>query len=162
SKDGQYIINPTYEELETADIELIVAGTSTSINMVEGSSFEVSEDVMVGAILAGHEAIKTIIKGQDELISKFEVKKDVCTAPEKDAALFAKVEAVAKPLLVKAFHTPMLKKDHYATMSQIKKDVVAALSPEFPEREGEIKGMVEDIQWREMREMVLSEKLRID
>jgi polyribonucleotide nucleotidyltransferase len=162
TKEGKYIINPTYEELETADIELIVAGTETSINMVEGASFEVSEDIMVGAILAGHEAIKTIVKGQNELISRFEVKKDVFVAPEKDPALMARVEAVAKPLLVQSFHKPYLKKDHYASMAQIKKEVVAQLAPEFPDREGEIKACIEDIQWREMREMVLSEKLRID
>ena len=111
TKDGKYTINPTFEEIETADIELIVAGSATSICMVEGSSFEVAEDVMVGAILAGHEAIKAIVKGQQELISRFAVKKDVFALPAKDAALVARVEAVAKPLLVKSFHTPMLKKD---------------------------------------------------
>jgi polyribonucleotide nucleotidyltransferase len=161
-KDGQYTVNPTFEQIETADIELIVAGTATSICMVEGSAFEVAEDVMVNAILTGHEAIKAIVKGQQELISRFEVVKDVFEPKPVDQDLLAKVEAIAKPMLVKAFHTPMLKKAHYAAMSQIKKDVIAALGEAYAERAGEIKEGVESIQWREMREMVLAEKVRID
>jgi polyribonucleotide nucleotidyltransferase len=161
-KDGKYIIDPTYEEIETADIELIVAGTATSICMVEGSAWEVPEEVMVNAILAGHEAIKTIVKGQQELISKFEVVKDVFTPKPVDEALFAKVDAIAKPLLHKAFHTPMLKKAHYAAMSQIKKDVIAALGEEAAGKEAEVKEYVESVQWRDMREMILAEKVRID
>ncbi len=161
-KDGKFTINPTYEEIESADVEMIVAGTATSICMVEGSGWEVAEEVMVNAILAGHEAIKLIVKGQQELISKFEVVKDVFTPKAVDADLVAKAQAFAKPLLHKVFHTPMLKKAHYAAMSQIKKDTVAALGEAYADRAGEIKEAVEAAQWADMREMVLSEKLRID
>ncbi|MDQ3000702.1 MAG: polyribonucleotide nucleotidyltransferase [Fibrobacterota bacterium] len=161
-KDGKFTINPTFEEIETADVEMIVAGTATSICMVEGSGWEVAEDLMLAAIQAGHEAIKLIVKGQQELISKFEVVKDVFTPKAIDQELFNKVDAVAKPLMVKAFHTPMLKKAHYANMSQIKKDIVAAMGEAYADRAGEIKEYAESVQWREMREMVLSEKIRID
>jgi polyribonucleotide nucleotidyltransferase len=161
-KDGKFTINPTYEEIETADVELVVAGTATSICMVEGSGWEIGEELMVNAILAGHEAIKVIVKGQQELISRFEVTKDVFVPKAIDQDLFNKVEAIAKPLLVKAFHTPMLKKAHYATMSQIKKDVIAALGETYADRASEIKEHVETVQWSEMREMVLAEKVRID
>jgi polyribonucleotide nucleotidyltransferase len=160
--NGKYIVNPTYEETETADIELIVAGSATSICMVEGSALEVSEDVMVAAIQAGHEAIKLIVKGQQELISKFEVKKDVFVPKAADEELAKKVEAIAKPMLNKIFHTPMLKKAHYAAMKQVKEDVAAALGEAYKDRRGEINEAVEAIQWSDMREMVLSEKLRID
>ena len=161
-KGGKYIVNPTYEELETAEIEMIVAGTATSICMVEGAAYEVPEEMMVNAILAGHEAIKAIVKGQQDLISKFTVEKDVFAPKAKDAELFAKVEALAKKPLNDAFHTPMLKKAHYKTMSKIKADVVAALGEAYADRKSEITGYVEEIQWRDMREMVLSEKVRID
>jgi len=159
---GKYIVNPTFEEIEGADIELIIAGSATSICMVEGSAFEVPEEVMVQAITVGHEAIKAIVKGQQELISKFTVVKDVFTPKAEDAELFAKVDAIAKPMLNKIFHTPMLKKAHYAAMKQAKADVVAAMGEEFAARKEEIVSAVESIQWRDMREMVLSEKLRID
>ncbi len=162
---GKYIVNPTFEEIESADIELIIAGSATSICMVEGSAFEVPEEVMLAAIEAGHEAIKVIVKGQADLISKFEVKKDIFVAKEADADLAQKVEAIAKPILNKIFHTPMLKKAHYAAMKQVKEDVytaLVALSDTYTTRRGEINEAVETIQWRDMREMVLSEKLRID
>ncbi len=159
---GKYIVNPTYEEIESADIELIVAGTSSSICMVEGSAFEVAEDVMVAAILAGHEAIKVIVKGQQDLIALFPVEKDVFVPKAQDADLFKKVEAIAKPVLNKIFHTPMLKKAHYAAMKQVKADVLVALGDEYKDRKGEVNEAVEAIQWSDMREMVLSEKLRID
>jgi polyribonucleotide nucleotidyltransferase len=162
-KDGTITINPTYEQIESADIEMIVAASATSICMVEGSGFEISEELMVNCILAGHEAIKAIVKGQQELISRFPAPvKDVFAPPAKDAALVADVEAIGKPLLIKTFHTPMLKKAHYGKMKDVKKEVLAALSPKYPERDREIVAALEDIQWREMREMVLSEKLRID
>jgi polyribonucleotide nucleotidyltransferase len=160
--EGKYIVNPTFEQIEIADIELVVAGTATSICMVEGSSFEVSEDVMVAAVLAGHEAIKIIVKGQQELISKFTVEKDIFVPKASDQDLFKKVEAIAKPVLNKIFHTPMLKKAHYAAMKQVKADVLAALGDEYKDRKGEVNEAVEAIQWSDMREMVLSEKLRID
>src|SRR5690606_17467210 len=55
SFDGEFIIDPTFEQLESADIELVIAGTATSVLMVEGHGFEVPEELMVKAILAGHE-----------------------------------------------------------------------------------------------------------
>src|SRR5690606_39459489 len=61
--DGEFIINPTFEQAEGADIEMVIAGTANSVTMVEGFAFEIPEDLMVKAILAGHEAIKTIVKG---------------------------------------------------------------------------------------------------
>ncbi len=160
--DGKYIVNPTFEEIESADIELIIAGTATSICMVEGSAMEVGEDIMVAAILAGHEAIKAIVKGQQELVALFPVEKDVFVPKAQDQDLFKKVEAIAKPLLNKIFHTPMLKKAHYAAMKKVKADVLAALGADYAERKGEVNEAVEAIQWSDMREMVLSEKLRID
>lgn len=162
SRDGKYIINPSLEEQEAADIELLVAGSEKSILMVEGSAFEVSEKCMVDAILAGHEAIKSLCRGQKELVSAFEVKKIDWQPKAVDQELFKAVEDVAKPLLNKAFHTPMLKKAHYGAMGEIKAAVLAALAERFTGREADIKAYFEQIQWRDMREMVLSEKVRID
>jgi polyribonucleotide nucleotidyltransferase len=162
SLDGKFIIDPTYEELEAADIELIIAGSASSILMVEGSGMEVGEDIMVNAILAGHEAIKTIVKGQNELLAKFQVEKTPFVPKAVDEALFKQVETVAQPLLREVFHTNMLKKAHYAAMSKVKAEVLEKLKPEFPERDKEIAKYLEEIQWRDMREMVLAEKRRID
>ncbi len=162
SLDGAFIIDPTYEQIESAAIELVVAGSATSILMVEGSGFEVSEDLMVNAILAGHEAIKTLVKGQNELIAKFAVEKDVFVPAPVDEELFKRVETVAQPLLKALFHIDYLKKAYYAAVKKVKAQVLEALKADFPEREKEIGKYLEDVLWRDMRDMVLSEKRRID
>jgi polyribonucleotide nucleotidyltransferase len=160
--DGTFVINPTFEQTEEADIELTIAGTATSVLMVEGHGFEIPEDLMVNAILAGHAAIKEIVKGQDALIAQFEVQKDVFTLPPLDATVFARVETVAQPLLKDLFHKDYLKKAYYAGLKAVKKQVHEVLDTEFPEQLSEINKCFDDILWRDMREMVLSEKRRID
>lgn len=162
SLDGKFIIDPTYEELEAADFEMLVAGSESSILMVEGSAMEISEDLMVNAILAGHAAIKRIVQGQNELISKFTVEKDVFVPAATDAGLFKRIEVVAQPLLKALFHTDYLKKAYYASVKKVKTQVKEALAAEFPDRGVEIARYFEEILWRDMREMVLVEKRRID
>ncbi|HEX2612099.1 MAG TPA: polyribonucleotide nucleotidyltransferase, partial [Fibrobacteria bacterium] len=162
SLDGTFIIDPTFEQLESADIELVIAGSATSVLMVEGHGFEIPEELMVKAILAGHEAIKNIVKGQEALLAQFKVEKDVFVAPVIDATVLARVEAVAAPLFKELFHKDYLKKAYYAGLKVVKKQVHEALDAEFPEQIGEIKAAFDEILWRDMREMVLSEKRRID
>ncbi len=162
SLDGDFIINPTFEQAEGADIDMVISGTATSVTMVEGSAFEVPEELMVKAILAGHEAIKAIVRGQEELIAQFPVTKMEFTAPERNADILKRVEAVSQPLLQDLFHQGYLKKAYYAGVKKVKAQVKETLAAELPEQEDEIGKCFEEILWRDMREMVLSEKRRID
>ena len=66
-KDGEYIINPTIEELEESELDLVMAGTADAVMMVESEAYELSEDVMLGAVMAGHEAIQPVIDAIIEL-----------------------------------------------------------------------------------------------
>ena len=68
--DGEFVINPTPEQLEKSDIDLTVAGTKEAINMVESSAKQVSEDDMLEALMFGHEAIKELIAFEEEIISE--------------------------------------------------------------------------------------------
>ncbi|MCD6023498.1 MAG: pnp [Fibrobacteria bacterium] len=159
---GEFTINPTFEQLESADIELVMAGTATSVLMVEGHGYEIPEDLMVKAILAGHDAIKTIVKGQDALIAQFAVEKDHFVAAPLAQDVQVRVAAIASPLLKDLFHKDYLKKAYYAGLKVVKNQVLEALAEEFPDRTADIKASFDDILWSEMREMVLSEKRRID
>ena len=67
--DGEYVINPTPEQLEQSSLDLTVAGTKDAINMVESSAKEVDEDTMLKALMTGHDAIKKLIKFQEEIIN---------------------------------------------------------------------------------------------
>ena len=68
--DGKYLINPTPAQLEKSQLELLIAGTAKAVTMVEGDAKEVSEDTMIRAVLAGHEAIKKMVAVQEELRAK--------------------------------------------------------------------------------------------
>jgi len=68
--DGQFVVNPTQEQMELSDIELSIAGTKDAINMVESSASEVSEEVMLQAIMFGHEWIKKLVAFQEEIIAE--------------------------------------------------------------------------------------------
>jgi polyribonucleotide nucleotidyltransferase len=160
--DGKYIVAPTNQESEEADLELIVAGTEDSIVMVEGGAWEVSEQVMLEALQAGHEVIKKIVAAQNELISRINVKKAEVPPVEADDELFSKVENICADRLREAFHIPMTKKPHYESMDAIRESVQAALAEEYPEREDEISKYFSEIEKREMREMYLKEDIRID
>ncbi|WP_340692210.1 polyribonucleotide nucleotidyltransferase [Hyphomonas sp.] len=69
-KDGEYIINPTIDELEESELDLVMAGTADAVMMVESEAYELSEDVMLGAVMAGHEAIQPIIDAIIDLAEK--------------------------------------------------------------------------------------------
>lgn len=69
-KDGEYIINPTVTELEESELDLVVAGTQDAVMMVESEAKELSEDVMLGAVMAGHEAMQAVIEAIIELAEK--------------------------------------------------------------------------------------------
>ena len=83
--DGEYILNPTPEQLEASEIELSVAGTKDAVTMVEAGAKEVSEDVMLEAIMFGHERIKEICAEQDKFLTQFEVVKYEFEKQETDA-----------------------------------------------------------------------------
>ncbi len=160
--NGKFTVLPTFEEAETADIELIVAGSVGSVNMVEGSAWEVSEDTMVQAIMAGHDAIKKIIAAQNELIAKFDVVKDSFTPKSVNHELIKKIEAVILSKLRSSLREPKNKAAFYPAMSALKKEVIEALAPQTPEEEKEMAACFAILEEREMREMILTDKIRID
>ena len=91
--DGEWFINPTYAELEEADWNIIVSAAKAGIVMVEAGGTEVGEDIVLESIDRGHEAIKTIIAGIEELVAKAGKPKLEVTAPEFDDALLEEVFA---------------------------------------------------------------------
>ncbi len=90
-KDGSYILNPSKVELETSDLDLVVAGTDEAVLMVESEAKMLSEEVMLGAVMYGHEQMQTVITAINELKAEVGVESWNWTAPEADEALAAKV-----------------------------------------------------------------------
>ncbi len=85
--DGEYIIFPTQEQLERSKIDIVVAGTKNAITMVEGEAKEVTEEEMLGALMKAHEAIKELVKFQEEIIKEFQVEKMPLPEPDYNVEL---------------------------------------------------------------------------
>jgi len=183
--DGQFIINPTYKELETSDLDVIVAGTLTSIVMVEGESKEISEADMIAALRFAQPHIKALCEVQVEMqkevgVAKMEfvpnpVKKDLVPIIEKLAAetirantaqVLAKEERQQKHSEVAEQVASGLKADaDFAAVAakHAPADGPAPTPAEFLAAQSKVvKEILGDIEYREMREMILARGKRLD
>ena len=160
--DGQFIVNPTQTEVEKADFEMIVAGSASSILMVEGGAYEVPEDEVVRGIQEAHEVIKKIVAEQNNLIAQFNPKKEDFIAPKINEELKKEVESLALASIQKLLANPMIKEEYYQSMADSKKAIHDALDEKYSEEVSQIDKIFGDIQKREMRNSILAGKTRID
>ena len=168
--DGKFVINPTPEELERSELELTVAGTKEAINMVESSAKQVSEDVMLEALMFGHDAIKELIAFEEKIIKEIGVEKMEyeTLVPEEDL-----VERI-KELVTKRMDKALRIKDKlekYAAIDAIKEEMNDLFTKENEDtmKEQELKELlvkvqmvVSDIEYELFRSIVVKEKLRAD
>ena len=168
--DGKLVINPTVEEYEKSDIDLIVAGTDKAINMVEANCKEVTEEDMLEALMFGQKAVKKLIKFQKEIIKEIAVPKMEYEALEISDELVKEIEELAydkmnEALLVKE----KLKK--YDAINDLKESVINKYSEDndeilrsapFEELIKKVKLILEDIEYRCFRNMIVKEKKRLD
>ena len=125
-KDGEYIINPAVDEMDDTDLDLVVAGTSDAVMMVESEAKELSEEVMLGAVMAGHEAFQPVIDMIIRLAEK--AAKDPWEfEPEDHSDLEAKVKALVGDDIAKAY-TITNKTERQAAVSAAKEKAVAELA----------------------------------
>jgi polyribonucleotide nucleotidyltransferase len=169
--NGQLITNPTFSQMQTeTDIEIVVSGTANAIMMIEGGAREASEADCLAAILQGHEEVKKVCAIIEELRKKAGKPKRAFTPLENNADLVSKIDGLAKDGLNKALRTKE-KAVRYQSVKDIKKATVEALVPASLKdsdpkaadaKEKEVKRLVELLQYNLMREMILSDKIRID
>lgn len=160
-----FIINPTFSQLDESSLELVISGTSDSILMVEGESHEISEEVMLEAIKFGHQYIREIIDLQQEIISEVSKEKLEVEEPEIPESIVKTVEERILGKLQQALRIQE-KKARNDELSAIKKELLDGLSAELGEEyealEPVIKDVFGDMEKREMRNMILNENLRLD
>lgn len=167
--DGQIVINPTFDELEKATYEFIVAGTKDSIVMVEGEAHEISEQEYLEALREGAAAVKIVCEGLERIAKECGLAKTkrVLTAAPDYSDLRAKVELLAANNLKALARTVLAKEERATKTSEAKNAVKEALKAElgeekYAEIEGVLAGMLKDIEKREMREMILADNIRLD
>lgn len=166
--DGEYILNPIAEQLENGDIHLSVAGTKEAVTMVEAGAREVSEEVMLEAIMFGHEKIKEICAEQDKFLSQFEIEKYEFEKAEVDAEIKEYLDSYEKEL-EEAIMTPgKLEKYEAIDNLEIKlyEDFLNKLESEEKEisetLEKEFKNYYHDLEKKIVREAILYKKYRPD
>ena len=163
-KDGQYLLNPTKSELVDSKLELVVAGTANAVLMVESEAQELSEDVMLGAVVFGHQQMQAAINAINELVAEGGKPKWSWSAPAPNEALVAALKAAIGDRLTQAFavRDKLERKD---AISALKKDVLASLA-EQSEANGwkaaELSKEFGELEYQTMRDLVLATKVRID
>ena len=156
-----FIINPTFAELETAELKFIVSGSEDSIIMVEGEAKEVSEETMLKAIEFSHTEIKKLIELQKELINEVGLEKREVVENEFPEGLVNKIDSMSRSKISKSIRIKE-KKERHQTLNDIANEVIESLKEKFPESEKVIKSVFHDIEKEETRKMMISESVRLD
>ena len=159
--DGRFIANPTADEMEKSDIEIVVAASKDAVIMVEGSAAEVSEEDMLEAIFFGHAAIQPLLTAQEELCSKAGVAKRDVHPPAVNDELKAKVKEIAYARMKDAVRIKS-KVERHNTIDAITAETLAALATEFEGCEKQISAFLGDFEYELVREHILKDGERID
>ena len=161
--DDQFIINPTVDQLEKSDINLVVSGTKDAINMVEAGADEVPEEIMLEAIMFGHEEIKRLIAFQEEIVAAVGKEKSEIKLFEIDEELNEKVKALAEEDLLKAIqvHEKHARED---AINEVKNAVVAKFEDEEHDEDTikQVKQILSKLVKNEVRRLITEEKVRPD
>lgn len=159
--DGQFVANPTIEQMEESDLEIVVSGSRDAVMMVEGESRFLSEAEILDAIFFGHEALQPLITLQEELAKLVGKAKREFALPEVDEALVARVTELAEPKVIEAVKIRS-KQDRYATLGEIRSEIQEQLAGEFEDRAGEIAAALGKVEKTVVRRMVTRDRVRID
>lgn len=160
--NGELIINPTLKETEESDLELVIAGTESSIMMVEGEAKELSEEVMLGALKFAHAEIRKIIEVQKELRELCGKPKMVVAEKIVDQNLFSEISALAHDKFKVIVASVLAKEERSAQNHALTDEVLAALAEKYPGQEKAIKEILHDMEKDLMRKRILEDGLRLD
>ena len=156
-----YLLNPTYEQLASSKLDMVVAGTEDAVLMVESQAAELSEDQMLGAVLFAHQEMQTVIKAINELAVEAGKPAWEWEAPAVNEELLAAVEGQVKADLGEAYRITE-KSARYERVGEIKNACVEALASEQGPSEDEIKDVFKSVEKNLVRKRILAGEPRID
>ncbi len=161
---GNWVINPTFQQLEYSDVDIVVSGSADAITMVEGGALEVPEAEILEGLTVAHDAIKELCAMQDEFLEGHRVPDMAWSPVEVDADLRAKVEGLAAPKVAEVLAIGD-KQERSQAMATVTEDVIAALIEEdehYAEHEKDIKETLRSIEKKTMRRNILDKGKRAD
>ncbi len=161
-KDGEYILNPTNTQLKESDLDLVVAGTDKAVLMVESEANMLSEEVMLGSVVYGHEQLQTVITAINEFAAEVNNAKWDWEAPESNEALIDQVSAQCADAVASAY-TIANKLERQEKLSEIRSATVEALcGDEDAPSEADVRGAISKIEKKLVRGRIIAGESRID
>jgi polyribonucleotide nucleotidyltransferase len=158
---GQWVLNPTFQQLEFSDVDIVVAGTADALLMVEGGAVEVSEEEVMEGLIAAHNGIKELCRIQSEFCDPVKQAEMNWIAVEPTEILRAKVNELASSRIGDAMRIAD-KAERSSALAGIKEEVLHALAEEFPEEEQHLKELLYQEEKIAMRSQILNEGVRAD
>ncbi|GIU50340.1 MULTISPECIES: polyribonucleotide nucleotidyltransferase [Shewanella] len=160
--DGEYLLNPTVDQIAESDLDLVVAGTESAVLMVESEAKSLAEEIMLGAVTYGHDQQQVVVQAIAEF--KAEAGKPAWdwTAPVQDQDLVAQIKELAEEGLTAAYQIEV-KQDRYAQVGVVKaaaKEALIANNPDVDTRE--VDGLLGSLEKKVVRGRIISGKPRID
>ncbi len=159
--DGEWVLNPTFEQLASSDVDLVAAGRADSMMMVEGGALEVTEEDLVAALEFAQTGIAELVGMQQEIIREAGVPKMDWTSPQPPEEIVARVRELAEARVAEALRLPE-KSERVQALASVRADVMERLGEEFAENLADIKAESKAIEYRTMRSQVLEHGERID
>jgi polyribonucleotide nucleotidyltransferase len=159
--EGAWILNPTFQQLEFSDVDLTVSGSRDSIVMVEGGALELSEAEVVKGLEVAHKGIRELIEAADELVADVRQPKMQWTKVDTPVALTARVTELAEQRVAEALNRAE-KHEREESVGALKAEILEQMAAEFPENAKDVAAVLEDIEYRTMREQVLTRGERVD
>jgi polyribonucleotide nucleotidyltransferase len=159
--DGNYVLNPSFEQLETSYLDMVVAGTEKAVLMVESEANELNEDLMLGAVLYGHQEMQAVINACLELKEKAGKEDWVISADEETPVYYSELTEKYTNQITEAF-TIKDKSERSSAISSIKEDIVNSYPDADETQLGKVLGAFKNLEKDIVRKNILSNQPRID
>ncbi len=162
--DGEWVLNPTFQQLEFSDVDIVVAGSADSIVMVEGGALEISEDDFIAALEVAHAGVRELVAMQKELIEPLAKPKMEWTAPQLDDSLAMRVSDMVARRVDEALNLPN-KEERNEALSALRQSIVEETGSEFEEidnYEEQVHKVIDQLEYETLRKQILEKGERVD
>ncbi len=162
--NGQYLLNPTQTEIKASQLDLVVAGTANAVLMVESEAKSLSEQVMLGAVVFGHQQMRVAIDAINAFAAEAGIRKFEWVAPARNEALISAIKAAVGDKLRQAYNIRE-KAARRDAINALKKTVIETLKPQYEANgwtDAQVGKEYGDLEYATMRAQVLKDKVRID
>ncbi|MCX7877470.1 MAG: polyribonucleotide nucleotidyltransferase [Ignavibacteria bacterium] len=160
--NGEFVINPTHSQLKESEMDMVVGGTEDSIVMVEGDAMELSESVILEALKFAHDHIKLLCRMQKEFASELNIVKREVVPAELNKELVEEVRNIVSGPISEIHRSNVTKEERSRRYKELFESTVALLAEKYPEQEKTVAKVFEEIQYYDMRKMILDENRRLD